>query len=99
MVQGWDDGDLTGRCGGAAAPGATGDRTIDYRSMTGRRLFGMEARIADDAGNELLRDGRSVGELEVRGLWVTGAYYHEGESGGSFRDGWLRAGDVGTIDP
>jgi fatty-acyl-CoA synthase len=100
MVQGWGMTETSPVAAVALPPpGATGERAIDYRSMTGRQLFGVEARIADDAGTELPRDGRSVGELEVRGPWVTGTYYQDGESGGSFRDGWLRTGDVGTIDP
>ena len=43
-------------------------------------------------------DGEAVGEIEVRGPWVTGAYYKDDDPA-KFRDGWLRTGDVGTIDP
>jgi len=42
-------------------------------------------------------DGRSVGEIEVRGPWVTGSYYRD-EDPTKFHDGWLRTGDVGAID-
>jgi fatty-acyl-CoA synthase len=40
----------------------------------------------------------AVGEVEVRGPWVTGSYYKDDDPA-KFRDGWLRTGDVGTIDP
>jgi fatty-acyl-CoA synthase len=45
----------------------------------------------------LPNDGVSVGELEVRGPWITGSYYGD-DSGDRFHDGWLRTGDVGTLD-
>ena len=44
-------------------------------------------------------DGKSVGELEVRGPWVASAYYNCPEAAASFTDdGWLRTGDIVTID-
>jgi len=42
-------------------------------------------------------DGKSVGEFEVRGPWVTAAYYGD-PSPERFHDGWLRTGDVGSLD-
>jgi fatty-acyl-CoA synthase len=42
-------------------------------------------------------DGTSVGEIQVRGPWVTASYYGEHDVA-RFHDGWLRTGDVGTID-
>src|SRR6202000_909492 len=60
------------------------------------------ARIVDDAGEALPWDNDSVGELEVSGPWVTGAYYSASgaaASPGAFHDGWLRTGDVGRISP
>ena len=44
------------------------------------------------------RDGKAVGELEVRGPWITGSYYHNRDTA-KFDGGWLRTGDVGRIDP
>jgi fatty-acyl-CoA synthase len=67
-----------------------------YRRSAGRILAGVEARLVDDAGNVQPRDGISVGEIEYRGAWITGAY-HEDATGDSFQDGWLRTGDLGTI--
>jgi acyl-CoA synthetase (AMP-forming)/AMP-acid ligase II len=73
------------------------ERAIDYRSTAGRPLGGVEARVIDDEGKVLPRDGHATGEIEVRGPWVTAAYYKD-PAPEKFRDGWLRTGDVGRID-
>jgi fatty-acyl-CoA synthase len=69
-----------------------------YRLSAGRILFGVEARIVADDGQILPSDGVHVGELEVRGPWVTGSYLG-GQSPEKFEDGWLRTGDVGALSP
>ena len=58
----------------------------------------MQARLVDDLGEVVAHDGKSVGELEVRGPWITGSYYGV-DAPEKFQDGWLRTGDVGTITP
>jgi fatty-acyl-CoA synthase len=68
------------------------------RNTAGRPVCGVEARIVDDDGNVLPNDGKSVGELEVRGPWITASYYHDNDPS-KFQDGWLRTGDVGRVDP
>jgi acyl-CoA synthetase (AMP-forming)/AMP-acid ligase II len=73
------------------------ERAMDYRATAGRPLGGVEARVVDDDGQELPRDGHATGEIEVRGPWVTAAYYQD-PAAEKFRDGWLRTGDVGRID-
>jgi fatty-acyl-CoA synthase len=70
---------------------------MDYRAKTGRIVPGVDLRIVDDAGKVLPWDGKSAGEIEVRGPWVTRAYYRD-DSPEKFHDGWLRTGDVGTVD-
>ena len=61
-------------------------------------MCAVEARLVGDGGAVLPHDGEAVGEVEVRGPWVTGSYYADDDPG-KFHDGWLRTGDVGTIDP
>jgi len=73
------------------------ERAIEYRATAGRPLGGVEARVVDDEGKVLPRDGHATGEIEVRGPWVTAAYYKD-PTPEKFRDGWLRTGDVGRID-
>jgi fatty-acyl-CoA synthase len=71
-----------------------------YRGSQGRVLCGVDGRIVADDGSEQPWDGKAVGELEVRGPWVTGGYYDsdDPEVDQKFHDGWLRTGDVGSID-
>lgn len=65
----------------------------------GRAVFGVELRLRDDAGRLLPWDGRTSGNLEVRGPFVAGAYFGLDSSGAHTADGWFATGDVATIDP
>lgn len=59
----------------------------------------MSLRIVDvESGERMTHDERAVGELQVAGPWVAGGYF-EGEGADNFTvDGWLRTGDLATID-
>jgi fatty-acyl-CoA synthase len=72
-------------------------REMDWRARTGRVVPGVQMRIVDDDGRVLPADGKAVGEIEVRGPWITGSY-HRDPSPEKFHDGWLRTGDVGTME-
>jgi fatty-acyl-CoA synthase len=78
--------------------GLSPEAAWEYRCTAGKFLCGVVARLVDDDGNVLQHDGKSVGEVQVRGPWVTGSYYKDDDPE-KFHDGWLRTGDVGTIDP
>jgi fatty-acyl-CoA synthase len=71
---------------------------MDWREKTGRVVPGVELRIVGPSGEPLPWDGESVGEIEVRGPWITGAYYRD-PAPEKFDDGWLRTGDVGSVTP
>jgi fatty-acyl-CoA synthase len=70
---------------------------LDWRMRSGRVIAGVEMRVVGKNGEELPWDGVSEGEIEVRGPWITGSY-HKDPAPDKFHDGWLRTGDVGTID-
>ena len=79
-------------------PGLTKEEEWRYRDSQGRVFCAVEARLAGDGGAVLPNDGEAVGEVEVRGPWITGSYYKDDDPA-KFDDGWLRTGDVGTLDP
>src|SRR3954469_968395 len=99
IVQAWGMTE-TSPLGSVARPprGLSEQAAWDYRTTAGRLTFGVDGRIVDDSGDVLPNDGKAVGELEVRGPWVTAAYYKDDDPE-KFDNGWLRTGDVGTIDP
>jgi fatty-acyl-CoA synthase len=100
IIQGWGMTE-TSPLGGMAwpPPGVEEgtDEDLDWRMKSGRIAAGVQMRIVDADGTELPWDGSATGEIEVRGPWITGSYYRE-PAPEKFDDGWLRTGDIGTID-
>jgi len=101
IIQGWGMTE-TSPVGGMAHPPAGVEwgttEEMDWRMKSGRLIAGVQMRIVGDDGTVLPWDGEAVGEIEVRGPWITGAY-HLDAAPEKFHDGWLRTGDIGTIDP
>ena len=99
LVQGWGMTETSPVCALAYPPKHAEPGTeLDWKVKTGRVLPGVEMRITADDGAVLPRDGEAVGEIEVRGPWITASYYQDPATE-KFHDGWLRTGDVGTMDP
>ena len=102
IMQGWGMTE-TSPLGTLARPHKNADprEAMDFHDMAGRVLPGVEIRIvtetADGTASVAPADGRTIGEIEIRGPWVTGAY-HLDATPEKFRDGWLRTGDMGTLD-
>jgi fatty-acyl-CoA synthase len=90
----------TSPLGSVARPpaGLPEEQAWGYRDTAGRLMCQVESRLIGDGGVELPCDGEAVGEIQVRGPWVTGSYYKDDDPA-KFHDGWLRTGDVGKIDP
>jgi acyl-CoA synthetase (AMP-forming)/AMP-acid ligase II len=98
MVQAWGMTETSPLAAVAFAPkGAPAADEMTWRAKTGRLMPGVRLRIVDDAGRELSWDGSAAGEIEVRGPWITASYYRDDDPA-KFHDGWLRTGDVGTVD-
>jgi fatty-acyl-CoA synthase len=99
IIQAWGMTETSPLAATARPPkGIPVEQEMDYRSMAGRVAVGVELRLSDGEGRVQPWDGQSVGEIELRGPWVTASYYRD-ESTEKFHDGWLRTGDVGTVDP
>jgi fatty-acyl-CoA synthase len=71
---------------------------FDLLARHGFPLAGVDIRIIDEQGRELPWDGVTMGELQIRGPWITSGYYNDPRSDDAFMDGWFRTGDVATID-
>jgi len=74
------------------------DVQIEYARKQGLPIFGVEVKIIDPPGNELPWDGKSIGELIIRGPWVAKQYYNDERSKESFINNWWKSGDAATID-
>jgi fatty-acyl-CoA synthase len=74
------------------------DAYWDERAMQGRPLPWVELRLADDDGGEVPWDGESTGEIEVRGPWVASRYFGDSSEDEKFATGWLRTGDIASVD-
>ncbi|MDW8468635.1 MAG: long-chain fatty acid--CoA ligase [Burkholderiales bacterium] len=71
-----------------------------YYAMAGVPVPLMDLRLVAEDGRECPWDGKSVGEVQVRGPFITGSYYNVPPDPEKFTaDGWLRTGDVATMDP
>ena len=98
VIQGWGMTETSPMCVLSHPPkDLSGETETYWRLKSGRPVPGIEVRVVDDEGQCLPQDGESVGELQLRGAWVTGAYLNE-SSDAFTEDGWLRTGDVGIVD-
>jgi fatty-acyl-CoA synthase len=97
VIQGWGLTETSPVIAVAHPPRGTAKQdTIEWTTKTGRIIPGVELRVCD--GDRILPwDGQSMGEFEARGPWITGSYYGN-PAPEQFHDGWLRTGDMGTID-
>ena len=75
------------------------EEQFKLRARQGRGIFGVEMKVVDDDGRELPWDGKSSGELKVRGPWVCKGYFRLDESSAHDADGWFATGDVALIHP
>jgi fatty-acyl-CoA synthase len=97
MLQGWGMTETSPVCAISEPPGDADPGDVAWRARTGRVIPGVEMRIVTADGDVAPWDGETVGEIEVRGPWITGSYF-EDPAPEKFHDGWLRTGDVGHLD-
>lgn len=66
------------------------------KTTQGQPIYGVDVKIADEAGDEIPRDGKSSGRFMVRGPFVISGYYRDDKP--LLEDGWFNTGDLATID-
>jgi acyl-CoA synthetase (AMP-forming)/AMP-acid ligase II len=73
---------------------------LAVKTRQGRPVFGVEMKIVDDAGRTQPHDGKSMGELLVRGPWIVSGYFANPEASAAAvePDGWFHTGDMAVID-
>ena len=73
----------------------------ELRTTVGQIAFGVDARVVEPGTTTPVAwDGETSGELQCRGNWIAATYYNDERAHESFTaDGWLRTGDVATVDP
>jgi acyl-CoA synthetase (AMP-forming)/AMP-acid ligase II len=69
-----------------------------YKAKQGLLVPGLEQRVVDADGDEVPPDGKSMGELQLRGPWIASEYLDDQRSAQTFVDGWYHTGDVATLD-
>jgi acyl-CoA synthetase (AMP-forming)/AMP-acid ligase II len=75
------------------------DRQLKYKSKTGRPFIGVDLKVVDDGGASIAADEQQVGEIWVRGDTITPGYWKlPQETARAFSEGWLRTGDLATLD-
>ena len=75
------------------------DDKWDRKRKQGYAVVGLDLEVMDAFGNPVPHDGKTPGEVLIRGPWITASYHNAPESQSQFtEDGYWRSGDVGTID-
>lgn len=74
----------------------------ELKRKQGVPVFGVDVKLVDESGRELPWDGKTIGELCIKGPWVTGEYYRDPRTFESFLEDdtgrWWKSGDAATID-
>jgi fatty-acyl-CoA synthase len=74
----------------------------ELKRKQGIPVFGVDVKLVDESGRELPWDGKTIGELCIKGPWVTGEYYRDPRTFESFLEDdtgrWWKSGDAATID-
>lgn len=83
----------------SALEGAPAGERYAKKAKQGLLAPGLDMKVVDAEGREVPWDGRSMGEMALRGPWIADAYYDDERSAETFRDGWYYTGDVVTVDP
>jgi fatty-acyl-CoA synthase len=103
IIQGWGMTETspvaTASYAAPSLAGASADERYRRAAMIGVPVPLVDLRLRSQDGVDAPRDGQAMGEIQVRGPFITGAYHGAGSPPDNFtEDGWLRTGDVATMD-
>ena len=77
----------------------TEDQKWELKKKQGFTVVGLDIKVVNALDEEVPCDGKTPGEILIRGPWITGRYHNAPETETQFtKDGYWRSGDVGTID-
>ncbi len=104
IIQGWGMTETSPLASVGTPPGwltFAGPEAEDaYRAKQGRPVAFVEVRARNEDGSLAAWDGVAMGELEIRGPWVTSGYYDTPGNDERFSaDGWFKTGDIASIHP
>ncbi|BAQ09723.1 acyl-CoA synthetase/amp-acid ligase II [Bacillus sp. OxB-1] len=74
----------------------TMDERVEVRALQGLVMPGLEVRVVNENG-EVPWDGKTMGELNVKGPWIASEYYKDERTAEAFKDGWLYTGDIAVM--
>jgi acyl-CoA synthetase (AMP-forming)/AMP-acid ligase II len=75
------------------------EKLDDIWVKTGLPLFGIEAMVVDENGEPVPQDDETVGEIVLRGNWITEQYFKDPErTATAWRDGWFHTGDAAKVN-
>ncbi|MGE7673731.1 long-chain fatty acid--CoA ligase [Lysinibacillus sp. NPDC094403] len=74
----------------------TMDEKMDVRTTQGITVPLIETRVVNENG-EVTWDGKTMGELTIRGPWIAAEYYNDERTKEAFKDGWLYTGDIAVV--
>ena len=103
IMQGWGMTETSPVCTISYPKAELRDAPLEERyrraAMAGIPVPLVDLRIRNEEGQDQAWDGQQVGELQVRGPFITGSYHQGPVTEDKFTsDGWLRTGDVASVD-
>ncbi len=76
----------------------TTDEKMHIRTTQGITVPLLDMRIVNEHG-EVPWDGKTMGEITLRGPWIANEYYKDERTTEAFKDGWLYTGDIAVMTP